>query len=296
MLIDNDLKTAINFKIDREDEEGNFARFEIRFNFKDYLIDRIVIYNGYQKSDELFLKNARVKNLGLNFQKDKYDNMDFPENTFYTNLILGDIKEGQIIDFKNAIRFNNVSFIIESTYPGTKYEDIAISEIEFWYQGKKYEVANLKKVMEKHKEISIKANKNCFPQIPIIAFFDEASPFSETLKKIGIKDLEEYCYIEFRVSDKIIYYYLKGKLFKDNKQFSKIKNINYKNGIPIGEWYFNEFGLPFFKLKGMEWQNLNLSIYDSYEKFKGTYLEMNEWWFPYPQKEWPFQLDPSDGY
>ncbi|NPV39051.1 MAG: hypothetical protein HPY78_07215 [Brevinematales bacterium] len=45
-----------------------------------------------------------------------------------------------ILKLSNVI---NLRFTILSTYPGTTYDDTCISEIEFWYQGQKYEVANL---------------------------------------------------------------------------------------------------------------------------------------------------------
>jgi hypothetical protein len=296
-LLDNDLNTALNMEFDEVDQDKKpFGRIEIPFIYKKYPIDKIVIYNGYQKNDDIYYKNARVKDIILAFYLDDYNNYNSVTNTFFTNIMLQDKKEEQEIYFKNAIFFNDFFILVESTYPGTKYQDIAISEIEFWYQGKKYEVANLKKVMDLHMSKTINENKKFFPQVPIIIKYNKEDNIFKTFIKLGITNHEELCYLEFRPSDSIIYYYQLNKLFFDNKKISKIKNINKKNAIPIGKWYFNEFGIPYYKLNGMEWKKLNYSIYGKNRLFIDTELQLSDWWFPYPQKEWPFQLDPSDEY
>ncbi|URA09907.1 hypothetical protein [Thermospira aquatica] len=50
----------------------------------------------------------------------------------------------------NPTNIDAVKFTILSTYPGTHYNDTCISEIEFWYKGKKYEIANLEEAKREY--------------------------------------------------------------------------------------------------------------------------------------------------
>jgi hypothetical protein len=99
-------------------------------------IDEIRIWNGYGKSPELWKKNNRAKEISIW--------VGVSETKSFTNIeyVLKDTEGYQSIKF-SPILGNQVNVQILSTYPGTMYDDTCISEIEFWYQGQKYEVANL---------------------------------------------------------------------------------------------------------------------------------------------------------
>ncbi|MCX7820376.1 MAG: hypothetical protein N2258_01720, partial [Brevinematales bacterium] len=152
-LFDNNLATtvAVNSKYNPY-KEVKFPYFRIWFK-KLYKVDKIVIYNGFQKNDELYFKNCRGKEISitvLNYtDKEKVDEYSI---SIETNILLNDTKEPQAINLPDV---SGEHWIIDfqSTYPGSVYDDICISEIEFWYKGKKYEVANLEKAKKEYIEL-----------------------------------------------------------------------------------------------------------------------------------------------
>lgn len=85
------------------------------------MVNELTIWNGYQKKDSLYSKNARVASLKLEFS-DGASEM----------IAVSDSKGAQTISFPQ----HNTSFIkvtIASIYSGTTYEDTVISEIDFSY-------------------------------------------------------------------------------------------------------------------------------------------------------------------
>lgn len=94
-----------------------------RFPKKSPPITTIEIYNGYMKSDKVWQDNSRVKQLKI------YVN-DKP----YALLNLKDIKSKQIFAIDTLQGVNKelyLKFEIADVYKGDKYDDVAISEIEF---------------------------------------------------------------------------------------------------------------------------------------------------------------------
>lgn len=86
-------------------------------------VTTVEIYNGYMKSDKVWQDNSRVKQLKL------YVN-DKP----YVLLNLKDIKSKQIFVIDTLQGVNKelyLKFEITDVYKGDKYDDVAISEIEF---------------------------------------------------------------------------------------------------------------------------------------------------------------------
>lgn len=86
-------------------------------------VTTVEIYNGYMKSDKVWQDNSRVKQLKL------YVN-DKP----YALLNLQDIKSKQIFAIDTLQGIDNdlfLKFEIIEVYEGDKYDDVAISEIEF---------------------------------------------------------------------------------------------------------------------------------------------------------------------
>lgn len=78
----------------------------------------ITIYAGYQKSQDLYLKNSRPQRITL----------DFSDGTQMT-LTLEDVCDAQTFSFDETIAADSVTVTIDSVYEGTKYEDTVISEI-----------------------------------------------------------------------------------------------------------------------------------------------------------------------
>ena len=86
-------------------------------------VTTIEIYNGYMKSDQLWQDNSRVKQLKL-----------YVNNKPYALLNLKDIKSKQIFSIDTLQGVNKelyLKFEISDVYKGDKYDDVAISEIEF---------------------------------------------------------------------------------------------------------------------------------------------------------------------
>ena len=79
----------------------------------------LTIRNGYDKSPDIFAKNSRVKNIELRFSSG-----DSIETT------LKDQPGPQHLALNQPITAKWVEIIIRSVYPGTKYSDTAINEID----------------------------------------------------------------------------------------------------------------------------------------------------------------------
>ncbi|QJR21440.1 hypothetical protein BREVNS_0690 [Brevinematales bacterium NS] len=141
-IVDNNLTTC--WAYNTEDKK---SRIVLRFtNF--ILIDEIRVYNGYQKSSNVYRANARTKEVRLFLEREKredftpFANYGTSTNVWFWEGVLKDTFSAQVFKFKPVVA-NEFYFVVLSTYPGTTYDDTCISEIEFWYRGQKYEVANL---------------------------------------------------------------------------------------------------------------------------------------------------------
>ncbi len=106
--------------------EGNAATAgeneTLRFTFdSDVHITGIQIWNGYQRSDEHFSANARVRDFA-------FGQTGGPSNTY----TLRDTKAGQKMELATAAQGKVFELNIKSIYPGKKYKDLAISDILFF--------------------------------------------------------------------------------------------------------------------------------------------------------------------
>lgn len=114
-IMDGDTTTAWVEGVD-----GNGEGESITFTFGDlYAVSDIKIWNGYQKSEDLYYKNARPAELELEFSDGSTERIS-----------LQDISSG-FQEF--ALERHVTSYVkvkIVSTYDGSKYEDTVISEIE----------------------------------------------------------------------------------------------------------------------------------------------------------------------
>lgn len=115
LIMDGDTTTAWVEGVD-----GNGEGESITFTFGDlYAVSDIKIWNGYQKSEDLYYKNARPAELELEFSDGSTERIS-----------LQDTSSG-FQEF--ALERHVTSYVklkIISTYEGSKYEDTVISEIE----------------------------------------------------------------------------------------------------------------------------------------------------------------------
>lgn len=115
LIMDGDTTTAWVEGVD-----GNGEGESITFTFGDlYAVSDIKIWNGYQKSEDLYYKNARPAELELEFLDGSTERIS-----------LQDTSSG-FQEF--ALERHVTSYVkvkIISTYEGSKYEDTVISEIE----------------------------------------------------------------------------------------------------------------------------------------------------------------------
>lgn len=115
LIMDGDTTTAWVEGVD-----GNGEGESITFTFGDlYAVSDIKIWNGYQKSEDLYYKNARPAELELEFSDGSTERIS-----------LQDTSSG-FQEF--ALERHVTSYVkvkIISTYAGSKYEDTVISEIE----------------------------------------------------------------------------------------------------------------------------------------------------------------------
>jgi hypothetical protein len=95
----------------------------IRFRFQNpqTRITALQIWNGYQRSDEHFGANARLRDF-------EFGAASGPRQTY----TLRDTKAGQKIDLSAAAEGSEFILTIKSEYPGKKYKDLAISDIVFY--------------------------------------------------------------------------------------------------------------------------------------------------------------------
>lgn len=99
---------------------------EITMNFTDYVkVGQMGIVPGFARDSEIYNQNKRVKKLKVKFKDEKGDFQDFAEYD------LPDKYGMQFFDFEGE-ETKGIKFIIEDVYPGSKYEDLCIAEIDFW--------------------------------------------------------------------------------------------------------------------------------------------------------------------
>lgn len=97
--------------------------FSFVFEKKSPPVTSATFYNGYMKSDQIWKDNARVKQLKLYVDDKPFALLNFKDiksqQTFYIDTLQG-------VDTSLVLRFE-----ITQVYKGDKYEDVAISDIEF---------------------------------------------------------------------------------------------------------------------------------------------------------------------
>lgn len=79
------------------------------------------IWNGYQRSDEHYKSNARLKSFEFG-----------PEGGPYTTYNVADTKEPITVTLSGIEEGHKFELIAKEVYPGTKYEDLVISELKLY--------------------------------------------------------------------------------------------------------------------------------------------------------------------
>lgn len=115
--IDNDTSTAWIEDLEG-DGIGEFIQFSSENTFK---VDKIDIINGFTKSQDLYIKNNRVKKVTL----------EFSDGTKQVHKLRDNNMDYQTIDV-GGVNTNSVKVIIDEVYKGSKYSDTCISEISIY--------------------------------------------------------------------------------------------------------------------------------------------------------------------
>ncbi|MBQ6630973.1 MAG: discoidin domain-containing protein [Romboutsia sp.] len=115
--IDNNISTAWIEGLS-DDGIGQFIEFSSKNTFR---VDKIDIINGFSKSEDLYMKNNRVKKITLEFSDGKKQVHELLDNNM----------DYQTIDV-GGVNTNSVKVIIEEVYKGNKYSDTCISEISMY--------------------------------------------------------------------------------------------------------------------------------------------------------------------
>lgn len=117
-IMDGDKNTAW---VEGADGQGYGQAIRLDFN-NVYLVSGIRIRAGYQKNDDIYYKNSRPKEISVEYS-DGTSEIFRLEDAGQTE---------QILMLPHPVETSMVNIIIESVYPGGKYEDTCISEIAFF--------------------------------------------------------------------------------------------------------------------------------------------------------------------
>ncbi len=120
-------------------------------------IEKIKLWNGYQRSDVHCYSNARIKKLLLE-----------GDNNYRSELNIADIMGAQEIVLEKPYTGKTLKLTIEEAYPGKKYKDLVVSELRF-NDGKDWFYVN---PLESLKNI-INQNRQEFQKADLRAVLDE---------------------------------------------------------------------------------------------------------------------------
>jgi hypothetical protein len=111
--------------------EGQFLKYE--FVPESPRITDIIVVNGYVKSEKAYLENSRVKKLKMYVNDKPYAILDLEDKRSSQTFTFQPIGNGNRSDFetlKHQPRWT-LKFEILEVYKGSKYDDVAITEIYF---------------------------------------------------------------------------------------------------------------------------------------------------------------------
>jgi hypothetical protein len=100
---------------------------KVNFHFKPFTprVNEVTIYNGYIKNKELWQANSRAKKLKLYINNKPYANLELQDVTASQSFKIDPIQSTD--STKDLV----LTFEVIEIYKGTKYDDLAISEINF---------------------------------------------------------------------------------------------------------------------------------------------------------------------
>ncbi len=105
-----------------EGQEDEGVGEKIQFTFDRAIrIEKIKVWNGYQRSKSHFERNARAKEVAFAAMGANGEGFELPDQ-----------QGGSVIDLANPIEGNEFEFRINSFYPGESYRDLLISEFRFF--------------------------------------------------------------------------------------------------------------------------------------------------------------------
>lgn len=127
-LFDKDPSTtwavgAKKFEKFEKETEGHFPRM-VSISTPD-LLERLVITNGYAKNNQSWRNNARAKTITI---MGCTEGSNLADNLYSGTL--SDTSEPQTITLRKTGQYDYYNLIIEDYYPGEKWDDVCISEIE----------------------------------------------------------------------------------------------------------------------------------------------------------------------
>ena len=98
--------------------DGIGESISITFDNDENEIDAICVRNGYEKSEDIFYKNNRVREATVEFEDGSVEYFELMDHGY-----------DQIVFFDSPHWGKSITFTIESVYPGSRYSDTCISEI-----------------------------------------------------------------------------------------------------------------------------------------------------------------------
>lgn len=109
------------------DSKGGIIGKKVNFHFKPFSpkVNKVTIYNGYIKNKELWQINSRAKKLKLYINNKPYANLELQAVTASQSFKIDPIQSTD--STKDLV----LTFEVIEIYKGTKYDDLAISEINF---------------------------------------------------------------------------------------------------------------------------------------------------------------------
>ena len=110
---DNDNTTAW---VEGAKNTGSGQWMELRFEYPQQ-VKTLYIVNGYAKDKQSFQNNGRIKQARIS----SHDGLNY-------TVTLKDTDESQPINLPRWVHTDKIRLTIESTYPGKKYTDTAVSE------------------------------------------------------------------------------------------------------------------------------------------------------------------------
>lgn len=196
------------------DTKSGIIGKKVNFHFKPFSprVNKVIIYNGYIKNKDLWLANSRVKKWRLYINNKSYAILELQDLTAAQSFKIDPIQS--IDSTKDLV----LTFEVLEIYKGTKYEDLAISEINFDGLDVHCFASGTKILMADNTEKNIELIKTG----DIVLTFDsktEQLVKTQVTKVIAIKHSN---LVKVRLEDREIIATDDHPFFTNNKQWSSI--------------------------------------------------------------------------